>query len=367
MSQTGRHIIFYAPLGYNYPEQRLGGAESGCRRTLAFYKEAGLHVHCIEKPAISQGKVVYVLSMLLVPIILFFKIVKYPNTPVHIVGFYCKIAFHELFLVRIAKYMGRRVLYEMRNGNVESSYVNGTNLYKRILKCLCTESDIVFGQGQEVVRFIKNEFGVKCDCFPNFVDDVYVTEALPTRNDIIRLVFFGRIAKPKNIHLIIDVLASLDQLGYKVHLDLVGSYLEDYYNLLQERIDSYGLTEKVTFYGRKNLDFIVKLLKGSHYFIFPTENKGEGHSNSLTEAMACGVVPIVSNVGFNASVCGKDELVVKKIAVKEFVDKIIEIESLGTWESLSKYCVERVKKNYTKSVVGQMLLQAIDLLFVEKK
>ncbi len=350
-------------MGYGYPEQRLGGAESGCRRTLKIYKNAGINVHVIEKPAVSQGKLIYLFSLLIVPFSLFLKIIRYPNAPVHIVGFYCRIAFYELILVRIAKTMGRKVIYEMRNGNVKSSFIQGSERYKKILKKLCVEPDVVFAQGPEVVRFIEEEFGVKRNCYPNFIDDAYINGKIPQRDEVVRLVFFGRIAKPKNIHLIIDVLEFLCEKGYNVHLDLIGSYLDDYYILLQQRIKSYNLSDRVTFFGRKNLDFIVEKLRTSHYFVFPTENKGEGHSNSLTEAMACGVVPIVSDVGFNASVCGNKEMVVKQITAECFAKKIMEIESNGTWKSMSEYCVERVKKNYIESVVGRDLLNTIEPLF----
>lgn len=39
----------------------------------------------------------------------------------------------------------------------------------------------------------------------------------------------------------------------------------------------------------------------------------EGHSNSLTEAMTFGVVPVVSTAGFNASIVSNEELVVSDI------------------------------------------------------
>ena len=89
----------------------------------------------------------------------------------------------------------------------------------------------------------------------------------------------------------------------------------------------------------------------------------EGHSNSLTEAMACGVVPVVSNVGFNASVCGTKELVVNEIRAELFADRIIEIERSGRWKYYSERMIERVRDNYTESIVGKMLIGKINELF----
>ena len=52
-----KQIIFYAPLGYNTPPERIGGAEAGCLRTLEIYENAGYKVNIIQKPALSQGKI----------------------------------------------------------------------------------------------------------------------------------------------------------------------------------------------------------------------------------------------------------------------------------------------------------------------
>ena len=36
-----RTILFYAPLGYNMPKSRIGGAEMGCRKTKQVYENMG--------------------------------------------------------------------------------------------------------------------------------------------------------------------------------------------------------------------------------------------------------------------------------------------------------------------------------------
>ena len=355
-----RRLIFYAPFGYKIPEQRLGGAESGCRRTLKIYQESGLTVCCIDKPAISRGRMVYAVGMLMVPIHLLWLMLLYREAPVHIVGFYCKIARYELILIRLAHLLHHKVVYEMRNGNVAQSYYDGTDGYKATLGKLCTEPEIVFGQGEEVVNFVERTFGRRINCYPNFIADDYITGVVPAKGKQMQLIFFGRIAPPKNIHIMIDVVERLVACGMDVQLKLIGSYKEDYFSYLQQKLEAEGLQDRVKFYGRQSLDFIVGELRQSHYFLFPTVNKGEGHSNSLTEAMACGVVPIVSNVGFNASVCGCKELVVENIDAEDFANRILNIEKSGLWADYAKRMIERVRENYTESIVGKMLMEKVN-------
>ena len=58
--------------------------------------------------------------------------------------------------------------------------------------------------------------------------------------------------------------------------------------------------------GQQPFERICDELQKAHFFVFPSQEKMEGHSNSLTEAMTFGVVPIVSAAGFNASIVGKN-------------------------------------------------------------
>lgn len=89
----------------------------------------------------------------------------------------------------------------------------------------------------------------------------------------------------------------------------------------------------------------------------------EGHSNSLTEAMGCGVVPIVSTAGFNASICGNMNLVADDLRAETYARIIMNIESDNKWSEFSKFCYDRVMNNYTQSIVKDKLLAFINPLF----
>lgn len=182
----------------------------------------------------------------------------------------------------------------------------------------------------------------------------------------INLIYFGRITASKNVDVVIKVLKILRKNGLQARLDLIGGCSDDYVHLLQVCIQNEQIPdEMVCFHGKQDFEYISRLLSNAHYFVFPSTEKKEGHSNSLTEAMAYGVVPIVSKAGFNESICGDQKFVVSEFSPEGFAEKIIEIEKAGEWPKLSHYVYERVITNYTEVQAIKKIkkvLEALDFL-----
>lgn len=175
----------------------------------------------------------------------------------------------------------------------------------------------------------------------------------------IRLVYFGRLSPTKNIEVVILTLKCLLDAHYNTTLKLIGGCSEKYHSQLNELIIAKRIPkEKIQLLGPKPIEYIFEVLSQSHYFIFPSNEPKEGHSNALTEAMAMGVVPIVSNAGFNASICGIPELVVKDITPRAFAEKIIRIEESGRWKELSQSVYNRFRDNYTEEKALEKIREA---------
>ena len=79
----------------------------------------------------------------------------------------------------------------------------------------------------------------------------------------------------------------------------------------------------------------------------------------VTEAMAFGVVPIVSQAGFNASICGDNQLVVNELSPHLFAQRIIDIEKKGEWEYFSRFVYNRVIEQFTEKQALEKLKQAL--------
>lgn len=359
-----RKIIFYAPLGKNTPPDKIGGAEAGCLKTKAIYESAGFEVKVIDKPAMSKGKLRFLVEMSFVPMKLISSIlISGKSTPVHIVGFYTKIANFEKLLMNISHLMGSKVIYELRNGSMVQTYLEGTDRYRKSLKSLLLKPEIVLCQGKEYIDFIKDKWGIERQYYPNYIMDEFVQPNNLNRGSQRRIIYFGRVTKSKNVDVIIETLGLIRNAGIDAYLDVIGGFSEDYKHYLDNIVSKHKLEKYVSFYGRKSFDFIAEKLRASHYFVFPSIEKQEGHSNSLTEAMGCGVVPIVSTAGFNVSICGNSELVVDNVEARLFADRILDIEKSGKWSDYSSFVYERIKNNYTESIVGSKLIGYIEKLW----
>ena len=75
-----------------------------------------------------------------------------------------------------------------------------------------------------------------------------------------------------------------------------------------------------------------------------------------TEAMGCGVVPVVSTAGFNRSICGDDSLVVESLDPMAYANIILNIVDNGKWEEHSRRAYDRVIDNYTAGIVSKKLI-----------
>lgn len=184
----------------------------------------------------------------------------------------------------------------------------------------------------------------------------------------INLIYFGRIAESKNIDVAIKVLSVLKKKGYPAKLDLIGGYSDEYKNFLDSIKKGEGLSdEDVIFHGAQSLEYISAKLRKAHYFIFPSKEKKEGHSNSLTEAMAFGVVPIVSNAGFNESICGDKHLVVYEFTPQAFAQKVMDIEQAGEWEYFSHFVYKRVIERFTEIQARDELKKVLNYIGISHK
>ncbi len=360
-----RKLIFYAPIGIGTPLDSIGGAEAGCLKTMAIYREAGINIFHINRPVSKGGLLKYIFGMLWAPIKLAFLCVTHPRSIVHIVGFYHKTIGQERIMVAMGKFLGHKVIYEPRNGSMVNSFNLGDESYKKKLSYLLTKSDIVLCQGLEYVNFIKNQFGIDRSYYPNYIMDEFVKPNNTDRGNIIRLIYFGRVVPQKNVDVVIKTVSLLKELDLNVTLDIIGGYSVEYKSFLDSIIKETGLDGIVKFYGRKPFPFIADKLRKSHYYIFPSSETNEGHSNSLTEAMGCGVVPIVSTAGFNESICGKGNLVANDLKPETYSNIIKTIEAENSWCGYSEFCYKRVINNYTQSIVKKKLLSYVLPLFAE--
>jgi glycosyltransferase involved in cell wall biosynthesis len=354
-------VLFYAAFGKNTTFDKLGGAEAGCLRTSEILEKSTIYtIVPINKPVKKKGSVLkYFCQLFNVAVEIKSGLSSDLFAILHIAGFFRELIYFEYLYICLAKKTDHKVIYEIRNGDFIINYRNRGRIYKSIVKKVIQHSDVVLCQGSLYLDFV-NGFGEnKAFFYPNFIMDKYRLCQLPKKPmNRMNLIFSGRVVPAKNIEFIIDICYELKKMDLDFNLKIIGSYSEKYYVLLLSKMKHYELENKIEFTGRKSFEEMSLMLQKAHFFLFPSIEIREGHSNSLTEAMGCGVVPIASTAGFNEEVIGNDDLIIRTLKPIDYACCIKNIWKSNTWEKYAQEVLDRVNSNYTESLVKGTLLTA---------
>ena len=247
-------------------------------------------------------------------------------------------------------------------------YKNGSEIYKKLSKFIFKNARIIFCQGIEYKEFL-NEIGFKNAIYhPNYIKKENSLLINRKDNELFKFVYLGRVTKTKNIEFVIDVFEKVHSKIPGSVLYIIGGWDEDYKIELENRIKNANIENEVYFTGRLDFRGIAEELNTSHFFLFPSQNKFEGHSNALTEAMAFGLVPITSNYGFNKTVVGYKELVIEDFVVEKYAETAINIIAQGLWDEYSKKMMKRVEDNFSEEVVRENYIRSLkQLLYNSEK
>lgn len=357
-------IVFYGPLGKNIPVERIGGAEKGCNREIELLQQNNILIKSIEKPTKYYGKIEFVKEYIncLRKIIQYLK--RNEDAVFYMVGFYDKQIIFEWLLCKIIKRLGNKIIYEPKNGAMVKKYYSNGWLYKKMSNDIFETSKLIFCQGVEYKTFLEDMGFFKAIYMPNYLKKEEIKK-INLCKDKKKYVFMysGRLTKSKNIILLIEIFFKIQQRYQSSVLYIIGGGQDTYINQIRNKICELCLEKSVFLTGILAFDKLAYFLNISHFFLFPTSEEFEGHSNSLTEAMGFGVVPIASDNGFNRTVIGNNELIVQGYNVEEYVEKIYKIIDGNQWEICSKSVKERVEKYFIEDIVETKYIEEINKLF----
>lgn len=169
---------------------------------------------------------------------------------------------------------------------------------EEIFNCwLFKKADFITVTGNRTRNYLLNKkFNInRIVILPNIPDDYFLNlDNLPLcQRREYDVLFISRIDKNKNLGLLLLALARLSS-QYKIRALVVGDGEE--LDNMKSLAESLKIDDLVTFSNyvssiNSKVDIYTKCK------IFISTSKGEGFPVSLLEAMACGCVPIVSNVG----------------------------------------------------------------------
>lgn len=355
-------IYFFAKVG-DLNKIPYGGGELGNRRTMQMFKELGYRVILINRYYNYDTKCL----LTYIKIILgdFISLVKFfltllcktrNNSIVHISGFTGQYMPLEFSAVIFSKLLGFKTTYEIRGGGIISNYKNGSLLYRIIFNLSIKCANLIFSQGLENKKLIDTICSKKFFYYPNCVTSKFMPSTCPQKpKDRINLIYVGRITPQKNIDLIVKILNELITQGYNAKLDIIGDGEDchEYVNKIKQYVTNHNLTERCRFHGKIKKEEMTPFLLSATFFLFPTKEKREGQSNSLTETMSYGIIPIASSQGYNRTIINNSELIDDTFKASSYVTKIINIWSTNRVTSLSTEMYNNILRNFTYDKVKE--------------
>ena len=161
----------------------------------------------------------------------------------------------------------------------------------------------------------------------------------------LNIINVGRLSREKGIQYLIK---SLKYLSPATKLFLVGDGPEK--KGLEKIVEKLELEKQVIFMGKIAHEKLPEVLNAMDVFVLPAVSM-EGFSNSMLEAMACGLPVITTPIGAGAEVI-KEEIgaVVEPKKPKKLADAIIKCSNLD-----GKRIREYVEENFSFNVVADLV------------
>lgn len=213
-----------------------------------------------------------------------------------------------------------------------------------LLKRSLRRFDAIYSVSQAAADFARSAYGIASDIVPNVVDVAHFsTDQPPQRrsDNIVRLVFLGRLVPRKGCMLLLQALKGLSERADIPNLQLTICGRGPLESELKTYVRSHNLADYVTFTGFVTEEEKISYLQQADLAIFPSTG-GESFGIVLLEAMAAGT-PVVlgaDNAGYRTVLAPYPDLLFPVNNVQALADKIIRYstdvsaaEAARTWQA----------------------------------
>ncbi len=340
-----------------------GGYQTRNLRTIEALQTRGIEVHALPyaQPDSSRiGKLIAYATGFFVLALRVAAVKK--KSIVHITGLRRVFLYPELALVYLAKSRKCRVIYDIRDGlELDTIWLKRSAVYRYFFSRILHAVDLVMVQGDGQVPFVRSFTGKTPVLMPNQID----LSAVPSRHYSDRgsstpvIAYAGAVKPEKGVETILEAAEILTRMGFKVIVRIAGTGDAAFVEELRARYADI----RVEWLGAQTTERVLDLFSTSHFFLFPTWWPGEGQSNALTEAMACGCVPIVSDHGFNAATVGDCGAILDLgQSAADYASAVERIWMGGLWDDLSHRAAARVRQRFASAaVIDHLTEQYVEL------
>lgn len=364
-----RKLFVFGNIGDLKELPKGGGGQTSCRRVMHGFEEAGLEVaHVSRHFAEWKGKLLHVIEVLFFGLTDLFKIFFHlrKEDPYSTLFFHMTFSGHllpyEYIVTKMVRIMGFKSVMYLQGGQFLHYYNKGGKRYRALFAKVLNLQAMVLFEGKEGIDLSSSITTTPLSYFPSYSFNKDIPTNVPVRSaETVRLLYFGRIDPHKHVEIVIDCFELLCEHRDDVYLTIIGGpgSSKEYVNQIDKKILSSSHSSHIERYNLSPYEFIKEKMQTHHFFVFPTSEPCEGHSNSLSEAMSQGLIPIVSKHNFNGSIVGNDLLVVDDLSAKAFADTIERILDEGKMESLSRQMLERERELYSYDAVNPRIVKEL--------
>lgn len=200
-------------------------------------------------------------------------------------------------------------------------------------------------------RIIRMDNGIDVAIFKPEKDKLSAKKALALGlDDKIFVLYIGRMVAQKALHLLLQAMQHAVVSCKDLHLLMIGTGAEQ--QALIVLTGELGIRQSVTFIDQ--VGDVKPYLHAGDIFVLPSLS--EGISNSLLEAMACGLACIATQVGGSTEVLGdgKYGLLIAPNRVDELTRALVRLgQSASERMRLGNLARQRVLEKYDFKVVGE--------------
>lgn len=272
----------------------------------------------------------------------------------------------EYFTGKMAKLLGYKSILYLKGGRLKDVIKGLSGKRKEMFKKNLDMRSLIMLEGESDIELVKEFTDVKVIWCPNYIFEKNIPERLPNiPNEKIGICHFGRITKEKGVEIVLDTFELLAKKYPQLHLAIIGGIGgvgggdSDFYEKFNLRCKKSEFADRILRVGQSSSEYIKEIMSKCHFFLFPSADPCEGQSNSLNEAMAQGLIPIVSDFHFNRAIVDNDRLVVKGYDAKDYAAAIDHIIENGEMRALSEHAWNRIKNDFAYQNVNKRVCDEI--------
>lgn len=185
----------------------------------------------------------------------------------------------------------------------------------------------------------------------------------PESKEFVKIICVGRKVPQKNLMRFVGCIDMVVKNGYSIEVDWYGGGDQGnnkYYQEVVDKVESLGLSRVIQFHPPyKNIE---KKYVEADLFCLPSIS--EGFANVLTEAMACGLPVVASNVSDNPLIVGDEScgFIFDPYNVEEMANSIIRFLNLSSEqkERMAKNSRKRMLEVFPKEAFVQQYIELIE-------